>query len=309
MRVWKYESMRVWGKDTIVPVVPGQAGGGSFHSIKKKHKTYKNTWAYRKNHAPARILKVFGGQCSACRHVNICYTLNNAQSERNQPATSPNTAPATQKECHDWSISRMKRQLQCAELQAAPPNLTKYCPCHAKGMSWSILLSYENVIYNARSNRHHLATSPNTAPATQKECHDRSFSRMKRHFTMRGATGITLQILRLPRKRNVMIDPCRDRMQIRKGARELMEKVSHARGKTLHLSNLRPLTHRYTLQKDIARKRVSSTISGTWEQPRTCYKTSASNSAPSSAADLQPGERRPPYDSTVATIPNSAVNV
>ena len=198
---------------------------------------------------------------------NVIY---NARSERNHPATSPNTAPATQKECHDSSISRMKRQLQCAKQQASPCNLTKYCAC---GMSWSILLSYEtsftmrgatgitlqphqilrlprkmnrmidphhiwNVIYNARSNRHHPATSPNTAPATQKECHDSSISRMKHQlqcakqqaspcnltkycachakgmswsillsyetsFTMRGATGITLQphqILRLPRK-------------------------------------------------------------------------------------------------------------
>ena len=62
-----------------------------------------------------------------------------------------------------------------------------------------------NVIYNAQSNRHHPATSPNTAPATQKEwqyCYETS-------FTMRGATGISLQphqILRLPRQRNLMID-------------------------------------------------------------------------------------------------------
>ena len=35
-----------------IPVVPGQAGGGSFHPINKTE-TYKNTWAYRKNHARA----------------------------------------------------------------------------------------------------------------------------------------------------------------------------------------------------------------------------------------------------------------
>ena len=178
------------------------------------------------------------------------------------------------------SASHMRRHLQCAKRQESPSNLTKYCACHAKGMSWLIRITYEtsfrmrgatgislqphqilrlprkrnvmidphhiwNVIYNARSDRHHLATSPNTAPATQKECHDWSASHMKRHlqcaqrqaspcnltkycachakgmswlirityetsFTMRGATGITLQphqILRLPRKRNVMIDP------------------------------------------------------------------------------------------------------
>ena len=110
---------------------------------------------------------------------------------------------------------------QCTKRKESACNLTKYCACHAKGMSWLIHLSYEasvtmrgatgstsqphqilplprkrnvmidpslvwNVIYNARSNRHHLATSPNTAPATQKECHDRSFSRMKRHLQCAG---------------------------------------------------------------------------------------------------------------------------
>ena len=50
-----------------------------------------------------------------------------------------------------------------------------------------------NVMYNARSNRCHLRTSPNTAPAMQNDSHAWSSSHMKRHFTMRKATGITLQ--------------------------------------------------------------------------------------------------------------------
>ena len=61
----------------------------------------------------------------------------------------------------------MKRHFQCAEQQASPSNLTKYCAYHAKWLSWLICATY--------------GTS----------------------FTMRGATGITLQphqILRLPRK-------------------------------------------------------------------------------------------------------------
>ena len=208
---------------------------------------------------------------------NVIY---NARSNRHHPPTSPNTAPATQNESHDWSISHMKRHLQCAEQQSTPSNLTKYRTCHAKWISWLIHITYEtsftmrgatgstlqphrilrlprkmnvmiephyrwNVIYNARSNRHHPATSPNTAPATQNESHDWSTSHMKRHlqcaeqqstpsnltkyrtchakwiswlihityetsFTMREATGNTLQphqILRLPRKMNVMIEP------------------------------------------------------------------------------------------------------
>ena len=64
----------------------------------------------------------------------------------------------------------------------------------------------ENVMYSVRSNRCHPPTSPNTAPATQDDSHDWSFSHMKRHLQcaeQHGATGITLQphqILRLQRK-------------------------------------------------------------------------------------------------------------
>ena len=100
-----------------------------------------------------------------CRR--ICNVIYNARSNRHRPPTSPNTAPATQNDSHDWSSSDMERHLQCAEQQASPSNLTKYCACHAKWLSWLIFITY--------------GTS----------------------FTMRGATGITLQphqILRLPRK-------------------------------------------------------------------------------------------------------------
>ena len=204
---------------------------------------------------------------------HIWNVIYNARSNKRQPPTSANTAPATQNEPHDWSASHMKRHLQCAEQQASPSNFTKYCACHAKWVSWLIHITYEtsftmrgatvntlqphqilrlprkmnlmidpyhiwNVIYNARSNRHHPPTSPNTAPATQNESHDWSISHMKRHlqcaeqqstpfnltkycachakwiswlihityetsFPMRRATGINLQphqILRLPRK-------------------------------------------------------------------------------------------------------------
>ena len=81
--------------------------------------------------------------------------------------TSPNAAPATQNESYDWSASQMKPHLQCAEQQTSPSNLTKYCACHAKWISWLIHITYDT------------------------------------SFTMRGATGITFQphqILRLPRK-------------------------------------------------------------------------------------------------------------
>ena len=137
---------------------------------------------------------------------HIWNVIYNAQSNRHHPPTSPNTAPATQNESHDWSASHMKRHLQCAEQQASPSNFTKYCACHAKWISWLIHIPYEtsftmrratvntlqphqilrlprkmnlmidphhiwNVIYNARSNSLHPPTSPNTAPATPLPCH------------------------------------------------------------------------------------------------------------------------------------------
>ena len=211
------------------------------------------------------------------RHIwNVIY---NAQSNRTHPPTSPNTAPATQNDSHEWCPSHMKRHLQCAEQQVSSTNVTKYCACHEKWLASLILVTREtsftmrgttgitlqphqmlclprkmtriidprdiwNVIYNARSNRHHPPTSPNTAPATQNDSHDWCPSHMTRHlqcaeqqisssnitkccachakwlassilvtyetlFTMRGGTGITRQphqILRLPRKMTLMID-------------------------------------------------------------------------------------------------------
>ena len=80
--------------------------------------------------------------------------------------TSPNTAPATQNECHQWSASHMKPHFQCVEQVKPPSNLTKYCACHAKWMSSMICVTYET------------------------------------SFPMRGASQVTLQphqILRLPR--------------------------------------------------------------------------------------------------------------
>ena len=94
---------------------------------------------------------------------NITY---NARSNKSQPPTSPNIAPATQNESHDWSASNMKRYLQCAEQPQSPSNVTKYCACHAKWISWLIRVTHET------------------------------------SFTMRGASTISLQphqILRLPR--------------------------------------------------------------------------------------------------------------
>ena len=86
---------------------------------------------------------------------NVSY---NVQSNRIHPPTSPNNAPATQKDSRHMC----------------------------------------NVIYTARSNRCHPPTSPSTVPATKSHLH-----------TTRGATGITLQphqMLCLPRKKTHILD-------------------------------------------------------------------------------------------------------
>ena len=103
--------------------------------------------------------------------MNIIY---NARRNKSHPPTSPNTAPAMQNESHDWSASHMKRHLQCAEQPESPCNFSKNCACHAKWFAWLIRITYET------------------------------------SFTMRGATRVSLQlhqILRLPRKMNLMVDP------------------------------------------------------------------------------------------------------
>ena len=61
-----------------------------------------------------------------------------APATKSHPPTPPNTAPATQNESHDWSGPHVKRHLQCAEQAKSTSNLTKYCACHAKWISWLI---------------------------------------------------------------------------------------------------------------------------------------------------------------------------
>ena len=105
---------------------------------------------------------------------HIWKVIYNARSNKSHPPTSPNSAPATQNKSHDWPCSHMEGHLQCAEQQESSSNFTKYCACHAKWISWLIRITYET------------------------------------SFTMRRATRVILQlhqIVRLPRKMNLMIDP------------------------------------------------------------------------------------------------------
>ena len=104
---------------------------------------------------------------------HIWNVIYNARSNRCHHPTSPNAAPATQNDSHAWSSSHMKRHLQCAEQQVSPSNLTKYCACHTEWLACLIVVTYET------------------------------------SFTMRGATGVTIQphqILRLPHRMTRMLD-------------------------------------------------------------------------------------------------------
>ena len=89
---------------------------------------------------------------------HIWNVIYNARCNKCQPPTSPNTAPATQNESHDWSVSHITFHLSID-------------PAHI----W-------NVIYHARRNKRQPPPSQNTAPATQNESHDWSVSYMKRHL-------------------------------------------------------------------------------------------------------------------------------
>ena len=173
-----------------------------------------------------------------------------APATKSPTRTSPNTAPATQNECHHWSASHMKRHFQCAEQVKSPSNLTKYCACHEilKLKIWAetpwrasanrkTIRGYptisehnpntksssrtrrfgdltrpilETILYckiqhfalrlspkmsrsAAPATKSHPPTSPNTAPATQNECHHWCASQLRKSFPMRGASKVTLQ--------------------------------------------------------------------------------------------------------------------
>ena len=102
---------------------------------------------------------------------NVIYT---ARSNRYHDPTSPNTAPVTQKDSHTSSSSHIKRHVQCAEQQVSRSNLTKYGACHAETLTYLVLIRYET------------------------------------SFTLRGASGVTiqpLQILRLSRRKTHILSP------------------------------------------------------------------------------------------------------
>ena len=155
---------------------------------------------------PHQILRLSRRKTHLLSPHHIWNLIYNARSNRCHDPTSPNTAPVTKSDTHSSSSWPMKPHLQCAEQQVSQSNLTKYCTCHAERLTYLVLITYEtsftmrgatgvtiqphqilrlsrrktrilsphhiwNLIYNARSNRCHDPTSPNTAPVTQKDSH------------------------------------------------------------------------------------------------------------------------------------------
>ena len=159
-----------------------------------------------------------------CHKWNAFYI---AQSNMCHCPNSPNTAPATKNDSHDWSWSHMKRYLQCAEQQVSVSKLTKYCTCHEKQPSkmWEKFGENRwNLISNARPIREwseHETVSPQ--PASQPRLLFTPTTSIlywkMQHFALRLSFQISIlrlprkvtlqlhQILRLPRKMTLMINP------------------------------------------------------------------------------------------------------
>ena len=97
---------------------------------------------------------------------HIWNVIYNARSKQSQPRASPNTAPATQNESHDWSASHMKLfTMRGASKVNLEPHQRLRLP---RKMNLMIDPRHIwNVIYNARSKHSQPPTSPNTALATK----------------------------------------------------------------------------------------------------------------------------------------------
>ena len=151
--------------------------------------------------------------------IDPCHTWNaiyNARSNKCHCPNSPNTAPATKNESHDWSLSHMKRYLQCAEQQVSLSKLTKYCACHAKWLSkisQKFLENSWNVISNAGPIR---AGSENETVTPQPASQPRLlftpttsilYWKMQ-HFALRLSFQISPNTAAATKSPDLPIDPC-----------------------------------------------------------------------------------------------------
>ena len=159
-------------------------------------KYYSSTTLYYK------VLLQYHSVLQSTTPVLLCTARRN----KSHRPTSPNTAPATQNECHQWSASHVKAHFQCVEQVKSSSNLTKYCACHAKWMSSMICVTYESSfpMRGASQVTLHLTkycachakwmsgmicvTYETSFPmrgaskVTQNQCHQWSASHMKAHF-------------------------------------------------------------------------------------------------------------------------------
>ena len=120
---------------------------------------------------------------------HIWTVIYNERSNRTHTPTSPNTAPATQNESHDWSCSHVQHHLHCAEQPDSYSSVTKYCACRAKWISRLIRVTYETSFTRRGAKRvDHPPASPNTAPATQN-----SIRKSKRSLLKTDETSYTLR--------------------------------------------------------------------------------------------------------------------
>ena len=104
----------------------------------------------------------------------------------------------------------MKLYLQCAEQQRCFYKITDCCACHGKWLPWLIRITYETLVTmrgaKEMSLQHHQILR---LPRKVTLIIDPLFTH-ETLFTMRGVTSVIVQshqILRLPRKVTLIIDP------------------------------------------------------------------------------------------------------
>ena len=110
-----------------------------------------------------------------CTTRYYCYSVLNSTtyySCTSHAPTSPNAAPATQNDCHDWSCSHMKRYLMLFTMrEAAQDTLPLHQMLHLPRKTTVMIdrAHIWNAIDNARSSARHPPTSPNAAPAKEPD--------------------------------------------------------------------------------------------------------------------------------------------
>ena len=137
------------------------------------------------NHGGTYIVGEINNYVLSCSHWNA--------TNRWHPPTSPNTAPATQNDCHNWSSSHVKRYFQCAEQPVSSWNISEYCACHAKwlsNISKKFLENSWNVISNAGPIRAWSELDPSRKPSSATRlATEVTFQDHHEHFVLNYRTG------------------------------------------------------------------------------------------------------------------------